>query len=198
MRQTEPRLIVVTGADGSGKSTLIRNLASQIRQTLSLNFTIASIWDLRPNFSNIEEYFLTLNSKASTLLIFHALHQSLFLARKEKRDLILFDAYWYKYAVNEAIRGSDFAFLSSLIETLPQPDCVFYLKIPPEKALERKKQLTLYETGGIPDDREKFLSLQHQGFEYWEQFQKLHGPWVHLDAEKSEENLLKEAWNSVF
>jgi thymidylate kinase len=167
---SKPSLIVVTGPDGSGKSSLIAELIRQFNLKHGEGFaTSTSVWDSMLTFKafkkeDVEKYLDGLTGSARTLFIFHALSQSLNTAQSGKSRVILSDSYFYKYA---ACAG------------FPKPDFTFFLDVSPEEAASRKDKVTQYEGG------EKFVDFQKKAAGHWTELEKIYGPWIHLNNRSS-------------
>ncbi len=194
-------LVAITGPDGSGKSLLCRRMTELMQSDYSLSVRIASIWDVKDDlpglsYGNLQKCFAALNPVASSLAIFYALHHCLELAERASPNIILYDAYCYKYAVSGLVRGVDYRLMTSLISTLPVPDCVIYLQTSPATTEMRKQVLSPYETNhGNPSlkGKTRFLAAQHQGLRYWQKLQVDYGPWILIDAEQGACEVFDEA-----
>ena len=101
------KLIAITGTDGTGKSTLCRNLCAKYS-----TFKEVSIWDamsgsLFHSKKDIDEYLCSLSANARLLFLSHALIQALDMAGKSKVEVLLLNGYYYKYFASELALGAD-------------------------------------------------------------------------------------------
>jgi len=121
----------------------------------------SQIWDpmLDPAFAGralfdcpakADAYLALLDSTSRMYFLCHALQESLVRARARKTDVILLNAYWYKYHAMEVAHSGDALTLRTISSALPVPDMTFYLRIPPSQAARRKDKFTGYETGFAP------------------------------------------------
>lgn len=144
--------VCITGIDGSGKTTLIAELA---RRT---GGRIVTIWDLmkapdqqaKPLFRSKEDvdgYLKSLRFPARTHFLFHCLSEAVTRASLEKPALIIYDAYWYKYWASEVAMGGDRETALALTRGFPEPELTFFIDLPSDVALARKKQYSGYESG---------------------------------------------------
>lgn len=149
------RLICVTGPDGSGKSTQVE-LLTRALATRGHSVLPCGIWDLfeqggevRPFESkqDIDRYLGALDGTSRAFFLFHAMYGALDRALRERPDVVLLNAYWYKYFATEIAHGTAQERLLPLVSVFPRPERTFYLKLDPRTALGRKKRLSGYETG---------------------------------------------------
>ena len=134
----------VTGPDGSGKSTQVAAVAGWLRKE-GHSVAISQIWDpmLDPAFAGralfdspakADAYLELLDSTSRMYFLCHALQESLVRARARETDVVLLNAYWYKYHAVEVAHGGDAPTLRTINSVLPEPDVTFYLRIPPALA----------------------------------------------------------------
>lgn len=147
----------VTGPDGSGKSTQVAAVAGRLREE-GRSVASSQIWDpmLDPAFAGralfdrpakADAYLELLDSTSRMYFLCHALQESLVRARARQTDVVLLNAYWYKYYAVEVAHGGDAPTLRTINSVLPEPDVTFYLRISPSAAARRKERFTGYETG---------------------------------------------------
>jgi thymidylate kinase len=167
----KPKLICVTGIDGSGKSTLIRSLQSAFPFSVTI-----TIWDMmkNPEFKDsllfetkqeIDEYLKLLEHPARILFLYHCLAQAMSIGAKEasksNASLILLDGYWFKYAASEIAFGADAQEIIHLAQFFPKPDIVFRLALDSNVAFSRKESCSGYECGyEVGDSKTGFVSFQ--------------------------------------
>lgn len=167
-----PKLIVVTGPDGSGKTTQITRLAELLERGGKHRAAAVTIWDLLLDPScrgtllfeepaHVDRYLAILHPTSRALFLYSCFHEALVLARRRQADVLLVNAYWYKYYATEVAHGGDRALLRDLARFFPEPDLTFYLKVPPEEAFARKAELSGYESGFARErTREAFVAFQ--------------------------------------
>lgn len=177
----KPYIIAITGPDGSGKSTVCDELYSHIQEIHpSLRCNIASIWDPMIAFKlklDVPAYLKVLSNKARSMFLFHAVQMSYDM--NQDCDLLILNAYWYKYAASEMAYGTDLDFIGNLSQHFPIPDETYYLDISPVMTLKRKNYKTsAYESG------ENYLTFQNKALENLQKIEKLEGPWNHLSSEQ--------------
>ena len=172
--ETEPKLICITGLDGSGKTTHISRLAERLESAGAGPVVPVTIWDLlldpasrdRIGFDSprqVDAYLEILHSTARTLFLYHCLYQALELARQRRPRICLINAYWYKYYATEVAHGGQPDRLLDLAAIFPEPDQTVLLRLEPEASFDRKPFLSGYETGFAPRrDRDAFLAFQRR------------------------------------
>jgi thymidylate kinase len=190
-------VICLAGGDGSGKTTQIARLTAFFEERQR---TVApvSIWDAftdpavasklpfaRP--SEIYPYLKLLGPVCRTHFLFHALHLALERAWERQPNVMLLNAYWYKYFATEVAHGGDSAQLRRLAAGFPEPDLTFYLSVSPQDALARKTHRSDYESGYSEDDR-KFLDFQRRAHQELQALAAEHG-WTELDGRSSPDDI---------
>lgn len=149
--------LCVTGPDGAGKNTQIDRIAAELAAQ-GLTPAVASIWDLltEPSldggwlFSSRDEAaaYVRLLSPVSRMFFYaHGLQEGWAKARATEPDVLLLNAWWYKYYATEVAHGGDAAKLRQTAAALAAPDLTIYLRIDPALAAERKGTFNAYETG---------------------------------------------------
>lgn len=191
------RIIAVTGPDGAGKSTACA-LAAELLQSRGVKAAQVSIWDVinTPGlFSGREavvRYLASLEGPTRTLFLFHALAQSIDMARRQGANVALVEGYWYKYAVTEMGQGVDPAVVIAAARGFAPPEATLCLDLTPEKAWARKAgTVSEYEKGkgSAGSDGERFMGFQRKLMPFWDFVEKETGPWRHLSAELPREDL---------
>ncbi|WP_280302771.1 dTMP kinase [Nocardia abscessus] len=149
-----------------------------------------TIWDafLDPKISSklpwrnpaeIYGYLQLLTPLSRAHFLFHAMQLSLDLAAERGADILLANAYWYKYYATEVAHGGDPVVLRSLAAGFPEPDRTFYLAVRPQDALGRKRLRSDYESGY--GDEESFLAFQQRSHEALDALSDEFG-WIRLDG----------------
>lgn len=173
------KLIIITGPDGAGKSSVI----AQIQSALSNKcFAFCSIWDGLQSLKglqkeDIQNYLVELSPQSRTLFLAHALFESYHKALIKNPEYIIFDSYWYKYAVTEMLMKSENCL--DIFSLLPVPDKVFFLECSALATLQRKLAnggLSLYESTFLQDAQAE-MKIQA----LWKTIEETNGPtWKHL------------------
>ncbi len=193
-RRDEPltarkRLICIAGGDGSGKTTQVARIAAEF-EAQGQSVAAVTIWDafLDPKVSSklpwsspseIYGYLKLLTPLSRAHFLFHAMQLSFDLAAARGVDIVLANAYWYKYYATEVAHGGDPAVLRQLTAGFPEPDRTFYLTVSPQDALGRKQLRSDYESGY--GDESVFLDFQQRSHEALEELAE-ELAWVRLDG----------------
>jgi dTMP kinase len=154
--ELRPLLACVTGLDGSGKSTQVDALVERLQDNHSV--AVANIWDpvldsalgertLFERHNDVDSYLSGLEPIARMYFLCHAIRESFARAVAQHPEIVLLDAYWYKYYATEVAHGGDPVVLRQIGAVLPEPDVTFYLSISAAQAARRKTKFTGYETG---------------------------------------------------
>lgn len=161
--------VCITGIDGSGKTTLIAELAKRT------GWRVVTIWDLmkapdqqaKPLFrskEDVDSYLKALHFPARTHFLFHCLSEAVARAALEKSAFLIYDAYWYKYWASEVAMGGDRETALSLTRGFPEPGLTFFIDLPSDVALARKKQYSGYESGYTGTDA-GYIQFQAASYE---------------------------------
>src|SRR5436309_5302300 len=149
------KLIVVEGADGSGRSTQIQMLVdwlegcghSTVQVGLKRSTLVSEELD-RAQEGNI--------LSRTTLSLFYATDfadqlENIILPALKAGFLVLADRYIYTLMARDMVRGMDETWLKNVYGIALEPDTVFYLNVPPEELVQRNfaKNLALddWESG---------------------------------------------------
>jgi dTMP kinase len=135
------RLIVVEGADGSGRSTQIAMLVQWLEgsghATVQVGLkrsTLVSEELERAQEGNI--------LSRTTLSLFYATDfadqlENIILPALKAGFIVLADRYIYTLMARDMVRGMDEAWLKNLYGIALEPDAVFYLNVQPEELVQR-------------------------------------------------------------
>src|SRR5271168_2055005 len=167
------KLIVVEGADGSGRSTQIARLVewlegsghATVQVGLKRSTLVSEELD-QAQQGNILSH--------TTLSLFYATDfadqlENIILPGLRAGFMVLADRYIYTLMVRDMVRGIDLAWLKNLYGIALVPDAVFYLEVEPEELVERNfaknQSLDYWESGmDLGLSRDMFDSfLQYQG-----------------------------------
>jgi dTMP kinase len=149
------KLIVVEGADGSGRSTQIARLVDWLEggghATVQVGLkrsTLVSEELERAQEGNI--------LSRTTLSLFYATDfadqlENIILPALKAGFIVLADRYIYTLMARDLVRGMDHAWLKNLYGIALEPDAVFYLNVPPEELVQRSfaknASLDFWESG---------------------------------------------------
>ena len=135
------RLIVVEGADGSGRSTQIARLRGWLEgcghATVSVGLkrsTLVSEELDQAQQGNILSH--------TTLSLFYATDfadqmENIILPALRAGQMVLADRYIYTLMARDLVRGLDNKWLKNLYGMALVPDAVFYLNVPPDQLVQR-------------------------------------------------------------
>jgi len=149
------RLIVVEGADGSGRSTQIARLVEWLEgcghATVQVGLkrsTLVSEELERAQQGNI--------LSRTTLSLFYATDfadqlENIIVPTLKAGFIVLADRYIYTLMARDMVRGMDETWLKNLYGIALEPDAVFYLNVPPEQLVQRtfakNASLDFWESG---------------------------------------------------
>src|SRR5512142_1377511 len=173
LEQLAGRLIVVEGADGSGRSTQIAMLVQWLEggghATVQVGLkrsTLVSEELERAQEGNI--------LSRTTLSLFYATDfadqlENIMIPALKAGFIVLADRYIYTLMARDMVRGMDEAWLKNLYGVALEPDAVFYLNVPPDELVQRSfaknASLDYWESGmdlGLSRDMfDSFLQYQN-------------------------------------
>jgi len=202
------RLIVVEGADGSGRSTQINRLVQWLEARghattqvgLKRSRLVADELDAAKN-GNILSH--------TTLSLFYATDfadqlENIILPSLRAGFMVLADRYIYTLMARDLVRGMDEAWLRNLYGMALVPDAVFYLRVSPEQLVQRnfakKPVLDYWESGmdlGLTRDIfDSFLKYQAM---MADAFQRLQGVYDFdiIDGDQSSNAISEELQTKV-
>jgi dTMP kinase len=168
------RLIVVEGADGSGRSTQIAQLVewlegrghATVQVGLKRSTLVSEELD-RAQEGNILSH--------TTLSLFYATDfadqlENIILPALKAGFMVLADRYIYTLMARDMVRGMDEAWLKNIYGIALVPDAVFYLNVSPEQLVQRnfaKNHALDYWESGMD------LGLSRDLFDSFLQYQSL-------------------------
>jgi dTMP kinase len=206
--QLTGRLIVVEGADGSGRSTQIARLVEWLEggghATVQVGLKRSSLVSEeleRAKQGNILGHI--------TMSLFYATDfadqlENIILPSLKAGFMVLADRYVYTPMVRDLVRGMDEEWLMNLYGMAVQPDAVFYLNVSSEELLQRNfaKNHTLdyWESGmdlGLSRDMfDSFVQYQALVQEQYRRLQKRHG-FTMVNGEKPVEEVAGELQGKI-
>lgn len=173
------RLIVVEGADGSGRSTqikwLVEWLESNGHSTVQVGLKRSSL--VSEELERAQEGNIL---SRTTLSLFYATDfadqmENIILPALRAGQMVLADRYIYTLMARDIVRGMDKDWLKNLYGMALVPDAVFYLNVAPEELVQRTfakyAALDYWESGmdiglsrDIFDSFLKYQALMEQQF----------------------------------
>ena len=182
----EGLLIVVEGTDGAGKSTQVKLLDSYI-QNQGYGCMISE-WKTSRLISEVINQAKAHNLlNATTFSLLYAADyadrlENMIIPALKAGFVVLLDRYTYTAFVRDGVRGHDLKWVKNLYDYAPEPDLVFYLKMPVDKLLKRligNNGLDYFESGrdiGLSSDIYKsFEMYQEKCLKEYEKLEKEYG-----------------------
>jgi dTMP kinase len=187
LEQLAGKLIVVEGADGSGRSTQIESLVDWLEgsghATVQVGLKRSSLVS-----EELEKAQAGNILSRTTLSLFYATDfadqlENIILPALRAGCMVLSDRYIYTLMARDMVRGMDEGWLKNLYSIALIPDAVFYLKVSAEDLVQRNfaKNATLdfWESGmdlGLSRDMfDSFLKYQSMMGNTFERLQKTYG-----------------------
>jgi dTMP kinase len=181
------KLIVVEGADGSGRSTQIAKLVEWLEgcghATVQVGLKRSTL--VSEELEQAQEGNIL---SRTTLSLFYATDfadqlENIILPALKAGFIVLADRYIYTLMARDMVRGMDEAWLKNLYGIAPEPDTVFYLKAPPEELVQRtfakNSSLDYWESGmdiGLSRDLfDSFMKYQTAMEKTFRHLQRIYG-----------------------
>ena len=194
------KLIVVEGADGSGRSTqiarLIQWLEASGHHTIQVGLKRSSLVS-----EELEAAQQGNILSRTTLSLFYATDfadqlENTILPALRAGSMVLADRYIYTLMARDLVRGVDEQWLRNLYGIALVPDAVFYLEVRPEKLVQRvfaKQQALDYWESGMD------LGLSRDMFDSFLQYQSRmrHYGFDLIDAERPVERISADLQNKI-
>lgn len=197
------KLIVVEGADGSGRSTQIQKLTAWLEGSGHATIQVG----LKRSSLVSEELEQAQNGNIlsrTTLSLFYATDfadqmEHLILPSLRAGFIVLADRYIYTLMARDLVRGMDEAWLRNLYGITLVPDAVFYLEVSPEHLVQRvfakNQALDYWESGmdlGLSRDMfDSFLQYQGRMRDTFRRLQKTYGFTI-VDGERAPGEIHRE------
>jgi dTMP kinase len=197
------QLIVVEGADGSGRSTQIVRLVNWLE---TIGHATVQVGLKRSTLVSAELEKAQQGNILSrtTLALFYATDfadqlENIILPALRAGFIVLADRYIYTLMARDMVRGMDEAWLKNLYGIALEPDAVFYLSVEPEELVQRNlaKNATLdyWESGmdlGLSRDMfDSFVKYQTAIQAVFQRLQKTYGFNI-VDANRSMDLVTRE------
>ena len=197
------KLIVMEGADGSGRSTQIARLVEWLETcghaTVQVGLKRSSLVS-----KELEEAQEGNILSRTTLSLFYATDfadqlENIMLPALKAGFIVLADRYIYTLMARDLVRGMDETWLKNLYGIAVEPDAVFYLEVEPEELVQRNlsKSATLdyWESGmdlGLSRDLfDSFLKYQAAMHAAFKRLQKNYAFTI-VDANRSVDSVTKQ------
>jgi dTMP kinase len=202
------KLIVVEGADGSGRSTQIARLVTWLEgrghATVQVGLkrsTLVSEELQQAQKGNILSHL--------TMSLFYATDfadqlENIILPALKAGFMVLADRYIYTLMVRDLVRGADAQWVKDLYGIALVPDAVFYLNVSPQTLVQRtfskNRALDFWESGldlGLSRDMfDSFLKYQSRVQEQFRRLQAAYGFTI-VDGERSVDDLNAELQHKI-
>lgn len=181
------KLIVVEGADGSGRSTQIEKLVEWLEGSGHATVRVGLKRSTLVSEELIEAQQGNILSH-TTLGLFYATDfadqlENVILPALKAGFIVLADRYIYTLMARDLVRGMKMEWLQNLYGIALVPDAVFYLKVAPEELVQRSlakyAALDYWESGmdlGLSQDMfDSFLKYQATMAEQFKALQSIYG-----------------------
>ena len=202
------KLIVIEGADGSGRSTQIAQLMDWLETsghaTVQVGLKRSTLVS-----SELEQAQKGNILSRTTLGLFYATDfadqlENMILPALKAGFIVLADRYIYTLMARDMVRGMDIAWLQNLYGIALEPDAVFYLEVAAEELVQRNlaKNATLdyWESGmdlGLSRDMfDSFVKYQNAMQSEFRQLQKTYGFTI-IDGNCSVESITAELRRNI-
>ncbi|MDQ3549785.1 MAG: dTMP kinase [Chloroflexota bacterium] len=176
-------LIVFEGIDRSGRSTQIARLSEWL-EGRGIQ-PVKTDWSTSPHISKaIHKAKADGALRPITFSLFYAADfadrvANVIVPALERGEVVIADRYIYTAFARDIARGADRDWLGTIYRFAPQPDVVFYLRVPPEVTQQRIpsvpiKALDRYEAGldlGLSADPAQSFQLYQQ--RVFDEFERL-------------------------
>jgi dTMP kinase len=197
------RLIVVEGADGSGRSTQIVRLVNWLE---TIGHATVQVGLKRSTLVSVELEKAQQGNILSrtTLALFYATDfadqlENIILPALKSGFIVLADRYIYTLMARDMARGMDEGWLKNLYGIALEPDAVFYLSVEPQELVQRNlaKSATLdyWESGmdlGLSRDMfDSFVKYQTSIQTVFQRLQKTYGFNI-VDANRPMDTVTRE------
>lgn len=201
-------LIAITGADGSGKSTITR-MVSEALAAVGISSMRVDKWDiynvnehpecrfLRGPLSELRQCISEMSVPARTLFLFWSMYLTTDEKALDRFETTVVDSYWIKHAASEQIYGAPETLINIISSFLPVIDLAFVLDLAPQVAWQRKSRTNFrdvvpYECGMDPELTESsFISHQRKLRRLLRRWVKQRG-WTLIDATKPPSEIVDE------
>lgn len=202
------KLIVIEGADGSGRSTQIAKLVEWLEgsghATVQVGLKRSTL--VSEELDKAQEGNILSHT---TMSLFYATDfadqlENIILPGLRAGRMVLADRYIYTLMVRDMVRRIDEKWLKNLYGIAPVPDVVFYLNVTAEELVQRnfskKKSLDYWESGmdlGLSSDLfDSFLKYQSLCAEKFKELQGTYGFTI-VDGNRSPDEITVELHKKI-
>jgi dTMP kinase len=202
------KLVVVEGADGSGRSSQIARLVDWLEgcghATVQVGLKRSTLVS-----EELEQAQKGNILSRTTLSLFYATDfadqlENIILPALRAGFIVLADRYIYTLMVRDMVRGMDEAWLKNLYGLALVPDAVFYLNVSPDQLVQRNfaktQSLDYWESGmdlGLSRDMfDSFLQYQTLVEKQFRRIQATYGFTI-VDAHQSVEEVNQELQSKI-
>lgn len=202
------KLIVVEGADGSGRSTQIEMLVDWLEgaghATVQVGLKRSTLVS-----EELEQAQKGNILSRTTLCLFYATDfadqlENIIIPALRAGCMVLADRYIYTLMARDMVRGMDEAWVKNLYSIALVPDAVFYLKIPAEDLVQRNfaknSKLDYWESGmdlGLSRDMfDSFLKYQSMMSDTFQKLQETYGFTI-VDGHRSVDEIQADLQSKV-
>lgn len=203
LKKLAGKLIVVEGADGSGRSTQIAKLVEWLEgsghATKQVGLSRSTL--VSEELEKAKQGNILSNT---TLSLFYATDfadqlENIILPALRSGFMVLADRYIYTLMVRDIVRGADEKWLKNLYGIALVPDAVFYLHVTPEELVQRNfaktHALDFWESGmdlGLSRDMfDSFLKYQELVEKEYQRLQSTYN-FTMVDANRSPDEINHE------
>src|SRR5204863_9864977 len=181
------KLVVIEGADGSGRSTQIARMVQWLEGS---GHATAQVGLKRSTLvsEELEQAKQGNILSCTTMSLFYATDfadqlENSILPALGAGFIVLADRYIYTLMARDMVRGMDEAWLKNIYGIAPEPDAVFYLKVPPGELVQRtfakNAALDYWESGmdiGLSRDMfDSFMKYQTAMEKTFRHLQRIYG-----------------------
>ena len=197
------KLIVVEGADGSGRSTQIARLVEWLERgghaTVQVGLKRSTLVS-----EELEQAQQGNILSRTTLSLFYATDfadqlENIILPAMKSGFIVIADRYIYTLMIRDLVRGANETWLKNLYGIALVPDIVFYLNVSPQELVlrnfEKSKTLDYWESGmdlGLSRDMfDSFLTYQGRVIDHFKRIQSAYGFTI-VDANRNADEISEE------
>jgi dTMP kinase len=197
------KLVVVEGADGSGRSTQIARLVEWLEHrghaTVQVGLKRSTL--VSEELEKAQEGNVL---SRTTLSLFYATDfadqlENIILPAMKAGFIVMADRYIYTLMIRDMVRGADEEWLENLYGIALIPDIVFYLNVTPQELVlrnfEKSKALDYWESGmdlGLSRDMfDSFMNYQGKVIEQFKRIQSTYG-FIIVDANRTADEINEE------
>lgn len=202
------KLVVVEGADGSGRSTQIARLVGWLEgrghATVQVGLKRSTL--VREELEHAQQGNVLARN---TLSLFYATDfadqlENVILPALKAGFMVLADRYIYTLMARDLVRGMDEEWLKNLYSIALVPDAVFYLQVSPRELVQRNfaknKTLDYWESGmdlGLSRDLfDSFVEYQSMLVAKFQYLQKIYGFTI-VDGSRPIDGLSRELQHKI-